>query len=329
MKGRSGQKHVPRFQGYLLAFTVLFPLLFLQACSISDDSETKSVITVGTTHIHLDEAKRDFEELLSDLPESARGQESIKKEVLNQLIDHYLILEYGKEHHISISDATLAVTIKSIRSDFTDEGFKEALLRGYIDFDEWKEHLRKRLLENEIINKVTAQISPPGHTAILHYYEAHADTFHSKKQVKFRQVVTNDLRKAKKLLKRIQQGEDFGTIARDNSIAPEAKTGGLVGWIEKGALERSMDKALFSLKPGQVSSVIHSPYGYHIFQVLESRPAGIKPLPEVTSEIENELSRKKRRTFFAEWLKELRKHFKTQVNPKILEMLEQYNYSGK
>jgi peptidyl-prolyl cis-trans isomerase C len=311
------------YQGHLTALTVLLALLFLQACSISGDSESKNVITVGSTRIHLDVAKRDFEELLSDLPESARDQEPIKKKVLNQLVDHYLILEYGKKHHIKISDASLAIAIKRIRNDFTDEGFEEAMLRDYIDFDQWKEQLRNRLLEKKIVEEVSAQVPPPDHAAVLHYYETHASDFRVETQVKFRQVVTNDLQEAKNILKRIQQGENFAALAREYSIAPEAGNGGLVGWVTKGELEKTMDTALFSLKPGHVSPVIHSPYGYHLFQVLESRSAGIQPLPEVTRQIEEELARQRRLAFLEGWLKDLRKQFKVQVNPNILQILEQ------
>jgi peptidyl-prolyl cis-trans isomerase C len=312
-----------RYQGYGAAFVMFFLLFALQACSTASNGETKTVITVGSTRVDLDQAKRDFNDLFSDLPESARGEESIRKEVLNQIVDHYLVLEYGKKHHIRISDAALDIAIKAIRKDFTDEGFKEALLRGYIDFDQWKEQLRKRLLQEKIMDEVTSKLPPPDHTAILHYYESHSDTFRTKRQVRFRQIVTNDLEKAKKVLKRIQQGEDFGTVARETSVAPEAENGGLVGWVEKGELETTMDRALFSLKLGQLSKVVHSPYGYHIFQVVETRPAGVRPLPEVTPQIEKELSREAQSAFLARWVKELRKHFKVEVNPKILQMLEQ------
>ncbi|MBW1678295.1 MAG: peptidylprolyl isomerase [Deltaproteobacteria bacterium] len=312
-----------RSQGSWVVFAVLFPLLFLQGCNRTGDSESKTVITIGATHIHLDEAKRDFHELLSDLPQSAKNQESIKKQLLNQLVDRYLILEYGKEHHLSVPDAALAAAVNSIRSDFTEEGFQEAMLRDYIDFDQWKEQLRKRLLEKKIIDQVTAAMPLPDHATILHYYETHADAFTTKRQVKFRQIVTNDLRKAKNLLKRLRQGEDFDAVARERSLAPEAKNGGLVGWVEKGELEKTMDRALFSLKPGQVSAIIRSPYGYHIFQVLASRPAGVRPLLEVTREIEGEIVRARQHAFLAEWLKKQREHVKVQVDPKIFQLLEQ------
>ena len=198
-----------------------------------------------------------------------------------------------------------------------------ALLRDYIDFDQWKEQLRKRLLEKKIVQQITAAMPQPDHTEILNYYETHAKAFSNKPQVKFRQIVTNNLREARDLLKRLGKGEDFEALARLASVAPEAKNGGLVGWVGKGELEKSMDKALFSLKPGQISKIIHSPYGYHIFQVLASRPAGIKPLLEVTPEIERELVREKRQAFLAEWLKKRRKRVTVKIDENIFQLLEQ------
>ncbi len=313
-----------RFDRWRAALAVLLlAAAFQQGCDRAENPQSKTVITVGTTNIQLDEARRDFQDLLSDIPETARNQESIKKQLLNRLIDHYLILEYGKEHHISVSDAALAAAVNRIRSDFTEQGFKEAMLRNYIDFDQWKEQLRKKLLEKKIIEQVTAGMVLPDHAAILHYYETHTDAFTTKRQVKFRQIVTSDLRTAKNLQNRLRKGEDFETVARQGSRAPEAKNGGLVGWVEKGQLEKAMDRALFSLKPGQVSPIIHSPYGYHIFQVLASRPAGVRPLLEVTKEIEENLSLTNRRAFLAGWLKKRRKHVKVHIDSKIFQLLEQ------
>jgi len=314
---------LPPLQGTLVGVILILSLLFVQGCTKADDSKSKTVITIGAVHFFLDEVQRDYHRLLSDLPESANNTQSVKEQVLNQLIDRYVILEYGQEHHISVSDDALARAVNTIRSDFGEEGFQEALLRDYIDFDQWKEQLRKRLLEKKIVQQITAAMPQPDHTEILNYYETHAKAFSNKPQVKFRQIVTNNLREARDLLKRLGKGEDFEALARLASVAPEAKNGGLVGWVGKGELEKSMDKALFSLKPGQISKIIHSPYGYHIFQVLASRPAGIKPLLEVTPEIERELVREKRQAFLAEWLKKRRKRVTVKIDENIFQLLEQ------
>lgn len=322
---RNGTGRHPLFRlcRYILTATVLLTLLVMQGCTKEENSESRIVMRVGTTKISLAEAKNDFHHLLSELPEGAKQQESMKQQILSHLIDQYLILDYGKEHHISVSDEDLERAVNSVRNDFSEEGFNEALLHDYIDIDQWKKQLRKKLLEERIIQQLTATLSPPDHVAILHYYEDHADAFATKRQVKFRQIVTNDLQKAKKLLQQLDEGDRFEAVARQGSIAPEAKDGGLVGWVEQRELEKTMDKALFSLKPGQISQIIHSPYGYHIFQVLASRPAGVRPLPEVTNQIETGLFRTQQQAFLAEWLKKQKKRVKVHVDKNIFQMLEQ------
>jgi peptidyl-prolyl cis-trans isomerase C/foldase protein PrsA len=95
-----------------------------------------------------------------------------------------------------------------------------------------------------------------------------------------------------------------------------------VGWVEKGQLDESMDKAIFSLTQGNYSDVTKTPYGYHIFRVLEERPKGIKELPEVIEEIDAKLFHKKRDTFYKEWVKELRNNFSVKINKALLDKLE-------
>ena len=319
----SGRHPLFRLRRCTVTATVLLTLFVMQGCTREGNSESKIVMRVGTTKISLAEAKNDFHRLLSELPDGEKQQESMKQQILSHLIDQYLILDYGKENHISVSDEDLEHAVNSVRNDFSEEGFNEAILHDYIDIDQWKKQLRKKLLEERIIQRLTATLSPPDHVAILHYYENHADAFATKRQVKFRQIVTNDLQKAKKILQQLDKGERFEAVARQESLAPEAKNGGLVGWMEQGELEKTMDKTLFSLKPGQISQITHSPYGYHIFQVLASRPAGVRPLPEVTNQIENELSRAQHQAFLAEWLKKQKKRVKVHVDTNIFQMLEQ------
>lgn len=303
-------------------FMVLFCIFFVQACNGSGGDQGRNAMTVGSMHVSLREAKEDFQELSKGLPLSGENGTLVKKQILQQVVERYLILEYARRHGISISDSELVFAMRIIRDDYTDEGFREAILRDYIDLNQWKHQLRKRLLVEKVIKRVSRQVHPPSNTAILHYYETHLNSFHTAKQVKFRQIVTKHETEANNLLKNLREGGNFAKLAMKASIAPEASRGGVVGWVTKGELESIMDKALFSLKPGEISPVIHSPYGYHIFQVLETRPGGVEPLPEVTRLIESRLFRQRQRVFLRKWLKSLRNRIKVHVNPRLLDMLE-------
>jgi len=192
------------------------------------------------------------------------------------------------------------------------------LLRGYVDFDQWKNRLRDRLLYNKIIEKVTENIVPPTYQEIKRYYETNQDKFRSPQMLKFRQIVTRSKEEADNLLIRLHKGEEMSELARQYSITPEAEKGGIVGWIAREHLEESMEKALFSIPTGKISPVIKTPYGYHIFEVLSVRPEGVKEIPEVISEIKLKLFNQKRTEFYGKWLKELRAHFVVKVNQDLL-----------
>jgi parvulin-like peptidyl-prolyl isomerase len=66
-----------------------------------------------------------------------------------------------------------------------------------------------------------------------------------------------------------QKPDDFEKLAKERSIGPNAKRGGDLGVINKGDLLQELDKALHKLKPGEISGVLKSELGYHIFKRLK------------------------------------------------------------
>src|SRR5205823_4436502 len=66
---------------------------------------------------------------------------------------------------------------------------------------------------------------------------------------------------------------------------PDGGRGGDLGWFARGTMPKVFDEACFSLKPGQVSGVMQSSYGYHLFKLLGRRPAKKRSLDEVQKEV--------------------------------------------
>ncbi|MEM9353006.1 MAG: peptidyl-prolyl cis-trans isomerase [Planctomycetota bacterium] len=103
------------------------------------------------------------------------------------------------------------------------------------------------------------------------------------------------------------RGPAFGSVAQARSQGFTAKKGGLHKWTTKGAMRSvAIDKALFSLKVGQMSNVIEGETGFHIVRVLERKEAGRTPYTEAQASIREALEAKQRQGLIEKQLVELR-----------------------
>lgn len=82
-------------------------------------------------------------------------------------------------------------------------------------------------------------------------------------------IIVKTEAEANEIKKLLDAGKDFGEIAKEKSIGPNAKKGGDLGIIHKGDLLPELDDALRQLKPGQISGVLKSEVGYHIFKRIK------------------------------------------------------------
>ncbi len=95
--------------------------------------------------------------------------------------------------------------------------------------------------------------------------------------------------KMEDLLKRVKDGESFETLATENSEDPgSAKKGGDLGYTPRGRMVPEFDKVMFETKPGQVSDIVETKYGFHIIKVEGIRKGNIS-LEEATPEIAEKL----------------------------------------
>ncbi|HLH07814.1 MAG TPA: peptidylprolyl isomerase, partial [Terriglobales bacterium] len=143
------------------------------------------------------------------------------------------------------------------------------------------------------------------------YYNQHQDEYRVPEEVKVSHIliktplpgpdgkvdqkgVTDAKAKAEDILKKLQAGANFADMAKKYSEDPgSASQGGELGWIGRGRTVPEFEKAAFSLKPGQMSGLVQSSYGFHIIKVEDRHDAHLKTLDEVKAQIEPLIKREK------------------------------------
>ena len=92
--------------------------------------------------------------------------------------------------------------------------------------------------------------------------------------------------KAEALLKQLKAGGDFAELARKNSEdTTSAVKGGEVGWVTHGQMVPNFEKSAFSLKPGELSGIVETEYGYHIVQSEEKQDAHTQTFEEALPQL--------------------------------------------
>jgi len=230
-----------------------------------------------------------------------------------------------------------------------NQQFKENLLQQYIQgivisnlakkegFDknpELKEQLEVikdnyiaiEYLKKEVTNKV--EVSEED---IKAYYESHKDEFKMPEMVRSRHILIktdpsasdNDNKKAREkaeeILKKIKAGEDFAKLASDVSDDTGSKTkGGDLGFFPKGIMVKSFEDAAFSLKPGEVSGIVETQFGYHIIKVEEKKEPGMEPFDTAKEKIKQKLLPEPTKIKVKEFIEKAMKDANIEVHTEVL-----------
>jgi len=92
--------------------------------------------------------------------------------------------------------------------------------------------------------------------------------------IRISQIVVKSESEAKSVLAQLKSGGSFSAVAKQCSIDAAAATGGDLGWQSKGKLLPEIEKACAKLKkPGDLTEVVKTPFGYHIVKFDDKRPS--------------------------------------------------------
>jgi peptidyl-prolyl cis-trans isomerase C len=178
-------------------------------------------------------------------------------------------------------------------------------------------------LQKEVISKI--KVTEKEAKA---YYDKNPDLFKSPEQIKARHILIQVPKeapdeekkklkeKADEVLKKIKAGEDFTKLAADFSDDPGTKSkGGELGFFSKGSMVPAFEQAAFALKPGEVSEVVETDFGFHVIKVDEKKEAVSEPFETIKEKVTKQVLREKQETKVTEFVEQALKKAKVMMNP--------------
>jgi parvulin-like peptidyl-prolyl isomerase len=240
--------------------------------------------------------------------ENGRKQRAeINKIVLDQVIEQRLILQEARRLGAEATTQQLDEAMTGIKRNFpTPAEFEMALAQRGLTEAALRDRLRTTITVQNIAAKVSA--ATVTEAEIQKQFQANRAQYDKPEQVHVRHILVESDAEARFALARLNRGEKFEDLARQLSKDPGSKEqGGDLGFVSKGQLVPEFERAAFALqRPGELSPVVKTQYGYHVIQFVARTAAQPAVLETVRDQIRRELLGKKQEADFQAWVKQLK-----------------------
>lgn len=311
----------------LILSTLLAGLLLTAACGSDTSASANVVARINGKDVTAAQLDKQVQAQLNGAEQPASEEiQALKLQALNQLINDQILLEHASTANLSASDAEVDVKFNEFKSQYTEEKFQELLKEQKTTAEDIRNELRKSITIDKLVNKeITSKISVTD-AEIKTFYEKNKSSFNLPESyhiahILVTPVVDPDLKngknddaktpdaarqKAALLLKDVQSGRDFATVARESSEDPSSgPNGGDLSFQPLQAIENidpRLSQAAQKMRVGETfPQVIETRFGFHILKLLEKDAGGQKDLsdPRVQANVRQTIFNQKDQTLKA------------------------------
>ena len=250
----------------------------------------------------------------------------LNKGVLEQLIGTALLYQESKKEGIKIDQKAVDERLEQWKKQFpNEEAYKKAMSTANLSLSQMKEDITRGMtIEKLIVEKFVDKTTVP-EKEIKAYYESHLNLFKQPEQVKASHILIKVDPKAKEpekedALKKIRdvqkkqiKGDDFAKLAKEYSQGPSNAKGGDLGYFKRGQMVPAFEEVAFKLKPGEVSDIVKTRFGYHLIKVVDKKPESTVPYEEIKDKLAQYLKQEKVQKEIKQLVEKLRKEAKVEL----------------
>ena len=236
---------------------------------------------------------------------------------MQQLVERLLILHSFDTEGYKLPDSVVDDLVQErIRERFGDRiTFMKTLQAQGMTVEQFRKQVRDQYIESALRNQNVQRAIFVSPYKVENYYEAHTNDYQVEDEIKLRMIVltksgpddTNTLKLAREIQSQIKDGASFTQMATVYSQGSQQHQGGDWGWVDRSVLRKELADTAFALKPGVVSEPVDTPDTVYLMLVEQTRPAHVRPLTEVASEIEKTLRIQEQASLQKKWIDGLKK----------------------
>lgn len=252
--------------------------------------------------------------------------DEVTPRVLVNAVDELLLIQYGKEQlGLKMSDEQFRQIVNNIRKEQglqDDAKFQAALASENMTLDDLRKQLERRMLIEQVQQQEVGSKLNITEEEARQYYEKHPNDFSDPASVTLREILvpvpaskdgsTNaalDQEARKKIddiRARVLKGDDFQTIARQESSAPSKANGGLIGPFSPDDMSPQLKALIDKMKQGDITPPFRTPAGYQIFKLETLKPASLQPFDSVRDLISDKVAGSRTQSEMRKFLSRLR-----------------------
>ena len=307
----------------LLKTTSIIFLFLLVSCSnkgtVEEISDNTLVAVVNGSDIVASEVRTEIQFLIgqlriknkNNLPYAEKLQ--LKLNGLNRTISNRLLIMEAAARNISVSHEEYEEALLIAMSGYEGNSFYENMKIRGVTPKLWDKKFKNNLIIEKLIKNNHAGEVEVNDKQVKQYYDNHQKEFKKDQEIRARHIMVASEGEAQMVYKKIKSNKSsFSKLAKIYSLDPGGITGGDLGYFSAGQMPEDFD-SIFKLKINQVSEIIKTPYGYHVFIVVDKKPARQMNFNESKKRIYNNLLRNKKAKAFNRWLLKLKNNSKIKI----------------
>lgn len=250
----------------------------------------------------------------------------LQREVLDQLIAQELLWQEAKRQDFVVAPAEVDKALAQLRGRYpTEQAYLNGLEQNGFTPESYREDLKRHMSVRRWARETLAKKITVSDAEVHEYYVTNQPRFAQPEQIDARHVliklapdadeaaVMAARRQIEQILARAKSGADFAELARQHSQDTSASRGGELGFLPRGRLVKPFEDAAFALKPGEISGVVRTQYGFHIIKLQARRDARVVSEPQAAPAIRQHLSSSKLQDALVEHARALRQQGSVEI----------------